>query len=328
VSGSDIAVVICTHTLARWDDLERAVASVETQSSPAAELIVAVDHNPQLLERARSAFAHAQVLPNEGTAGLAGARNTAAKASSAPIVAFLDDDAVAESDWLERLAEVFESEEVIGAGGAVLPLWPDHRPAWFPEEFDWVVGCTHRGMPRERTVVRTFVGANMAFRRSVFDEVLFYSGIGHSGGSPLGGSDPDFCIRVRTRWPDRLLVYDPRAAVSHLVSVDRTRWRYFLRRCLNEGLAKGLLTHRVGWDDALQTERVYVRKTLPGAVAGNLAQAFAERRPQRALAAGAVLAGLAVTSAGYAAGLLRRREHDHLEGRGSGLIGPNRSDAN
>jgi GT2 family glycosyltransferase len=302
----DISVVICTHSVERWSDLERAVASVQAQGSRAAEVIIAVDHHPALLERAHAAFEDARVVANEGKPGLADARNTAARASSSSIVAFLDDDAVADADWLRWLADVFQADDAIGAGGAVLPMWPTGRPAWFPEEFDWVVGCTHSAMPHERGPVRNFVGANMAFRRDVFDDVLFYSGIGHTDGNPLGGSDPDFCIRVRARWPQRSLIYEPQSVVYHRVSVERTRWRYFVRRCLNEGRAKGLLTRRVGWDDALESERAYVREALPRALARNLSQAFVDRRPQAALAAGAVVAGLGITSAGYALGVLRR----------------------
>jgi len=47
-------VVICVYTEKRWDDIVAAVGSVQAQDVRAAEVLVVVDHNPALLERARA----------------------------------------------------------------------------------------------------------------------------------------------------------------------------------------------------------------------------------------------------------------------------------
>jgi GT2 family glycosyltransferase len=298
-----LTTIICTQSERRWLQLCAAVQSLETQTLHPHELVVVVDHNARLRQRAASAFRDAIVIDNGGESGLAGARNSGTEIASGTLVAFLDDDAVATSDWLERLAAPFEDPSVIGVGGAVIPSWPVRRPVWFPEEFDWVVGCTHSGMPRSRMPVRNFVGANMAFRRAVFDEVQFYSGIGHANGKPLGGSDPDFCIRVKRRWPDKQLVYHPDAVVFHDVAVERTSLAYFLRRCYNEGTTKALLTRRVGTGVGLVSEREYVVRTLPQAAARSL---LATTRDPRALArVGTIVGGLLFTAYGYVAGSRR-----------------------
>jgi hypothetical protein len=44
------------------------------------------------------------------------------------------------------------------------------RPGWFPPEFGWVVGCSYRGTPAERTMVRHFIGGNMSLRRRLVVE--------------------------------------------------------------------------------------------------------------------------------------------------------------
>src|SRR2546429_8268160 len=204
-----VSVLICTHSEQRWDQLERAIESVRAQTRQADELVVVVDHNARLLERLRERFSGVRLLSNQHEPGLAGCRNTGVAAASGSVVAFLDDDARALPDWLELLTAPFEQEEVVGVGGSVVPLWAASRPTWLPEEFDWVVGCTHSGMPSQRGAVRNFVGANMAFRRAAIHEVRFFSGIGHAGGKPLGGSDPDICIRVQQRFPERVLLYEP-----------------------------------------------------------------------------------------------------------------------
>ena len=52
-------VVICVYTEKRWDDIVAAVGSVQAQDVRAAEVLVVVDHNPALLDRAREAFGSA-----------------------------------------------------------------------------------------------------------------------------------------------------------------------------------------------------------------------------------------------------------------------------
>src|SRR3954469_4587382 len=98
------SVVVSTYDDKRWNDLVSCLDSLEKQSRPAAETIVVVDHNPALLEKARAEFPQATVIPNERSRGLAGARNTGITAATAEVVAFIDDDARAETEWLEKLA--------------------------------------------------------------------------------------------------------------------------------------------------------------------------------------------------------------------------------
>lgn len=301
----DISVVICAYTEERWLDLIAAVESIQHQQEPAREIIVVVDHNPSLLERVRARFCNTTVLENREEPGLAGSRNTAIASAQGSVVAFLDDDAVATPNWLRHLNAGYRDPRVLGVGGKIEPRWPRARPRWFPDEFNWVVGCTYRGLTEESAPVRNLIGANMSFRREVFHEVKFFSGIGHNGARPFGGSDPDFCIRVTRRWPKRVLLYEPRALVYHRVNESRTRWSYFRLRCYNEGLSKALLVQRVGSKEGLSSERQHTFRTLPKGVAHNLAAAVRGDRSGVERAA-TIVAGLAITTTGYLVGVLQR----------------------
>lgn len=305
----DVSVIICAYTEKRWSQLVAAVESAQNQTLPAKEIIVVIDHNPALLERARSSFSDVVVLPNRETQGLAGARNTAITAAHSTIIAFLDDDAVAQPVWLQTLGAVYEDSQVVGVGGVLEPLWPKGRPSWFPEEFDWVVGCTYRGLPETRGPVRNLIGANMSFRREVFDEVKFYSGIGHNGSNPFGGSDPDFCIRVTRCWPEKLMIYEPKAHVYHHVDEKRTYWQYFCLRCYNEGLSKAVLTRRVGAQKGLSSERKYTLQTLPTGVLRGLKDTLRGDLSGLRRSA-AIITGLLITTTGYAVGLMMQRWND------------------
>jgi GT2 family glycosyltransferase len=310
-----ISVVIATFTPARWPQLLEAVASVAAQRM-SAELVVVVDHNDALLARARVELpahyaAHGGapsdliVVPNARARGLSGARNSGVAAARGEIVAFLDDDAVADPDWLTHLAAPYADPQVLGVGGAALPAWPGAAPRWLPEEFWWVVGCSYRGGPRARESVRNFVGCNMSFRRSALAAVgEFRVGVGRLDALPEGGEETELCIRLRQRFPGGQLLYVPEARVFHQVAARRLSLHYFTSRCYAEGVSKARITATVGRTDALAAERRYTRKVLPQGVLRGLSAALRGERAGFVRAACIVL-GFAATVLGYFVGLAK-----------------------
>ncbi|MFF4531013.1 glycosyltransferase family 2 protein [Streptomyces sp. NPDC001407] len=313
----DVSVVICVYTEDRWDDILAAVASVRDQSWPALETLVVVDHNEALLRRlakrygddGAGATAGVRVLANTGPRGLSAGRNTGIAASSGEVIAFLDDDAVAERDWLRHFALAYTDPRVMAVGGRTEPVWESRRrPAWFPEEFDWVVGCSYRGLAPGRVRVRNILGGNASFRRSAFTLAGgFASGIGRDGDRlPLGGEETELCIRLTRAVPEAVLLIDDRSVIHHRVPAARERFRYFRRRAYAEGLSKALVTRSVGTRSGLASERRYTTRVLPAGVARGVRDALLGR-PGGAGRAGAIVAGLAVTVGGYALGSLRAR---------------------
>ena len=107
----------------RWEDIRAAVESVEHQRREPHEIILVVDHNPDLHLRLKREYPGAIVVENAQEKGLSGGKNTGAATASGDIVAFLDDDAIAEPGWLEALEEGFADPAVMGVGGLTRPLW-------------------------------------------------------------------------------------------------------------------------------------------------------------------------------------------------------------
>jgi hypothetical protein len=159
---------------------------------------------------------------------------------------------------------------VIGAGGAIEPLWEDKRPSWFPAEFDWTVGCTYLGLPEKAAPVRNLIGCNMSFHREAFNQVGgFRSGLGRIVTLPEGCEETELCIRLRQDCPEKELVYQPAARVKHHIPAQRANWKYFRSRCFAEGISKAKVAQWVGAQDGLSTEKAYMLRTLPkGAVTG------------------------------------------------------------
>jgi len=292
-------VVICACSIARLPHLLRAVRSVQAQTWPADDVVVVVDHNPELLRRAQACLAPARVLASTAPPGLAGARNTGVAQTTTEIVAFLDDDACAEPDWLRCLILGFRDQAVMGVGGWVKPAWEADPVRWLAPELYWVAGCSYRGLPGPGAPLRNAIGANMAFRRANLVAIGgFASGVGQRPGTELRDDDTDLGIRLQARFPDERLVHLPGARVHHLVPGTRSTWGYLIRRCWGEGRAKARLTQRFGPGSALASERAYMARALPaGVLRGGLEAMRGD--PAGLGRAMSILVALTITIAGY-----------------------------
>lgn len=307
-----ISVVIRTYTEQRWDLLEKAVESVLHQELLPDQLVIVVDHNPSLLERVVRRWPEPPVVVTENlfSRGSSGAWNAGISRAGGDIVAFLDDDAVAEPIWLARLTGPYGQADVVGVGGLIRPNWQTKRPGWFPEEFGWVVGCSYRGLPKKVAPVRNLIGCNMSFRRSVLKDVggfLEGEGLGHMGALPVGCDETEISIRIGQQWPNALLLHNPSARVLHLVPPARAKFGYFISRCRLEGRSKAIVAEMVGDDIGLQSERGHALHVLPGGVLRGLRAAFLRADIGGIGRAGAICVGFGVTAVSYLVESLKRR---------------------
>jgi glycosyltransferase involved in cell wall biosynthesis len=297
-------IVICAYTEDRWADIGRATESARTQMTPALETLLVIDHNEALARRARVAWPDMRVIESRGPRGLSGARNTGVEEARGEIVAFLDDDAAADPAWLDELVAPFADARVVATGGHAEAAWDAGRPAWFPPEFDWVVGCSYVGLPRGRARVRNPIGSAMAFRREpVLEAGGFRSDVGRIGTHPTGGEETELCIRIARLHPESTVVLAPGARVLHRVPAGRGTFAYFRARCFQEGRSKARIAALEGAGAALSSERSYTTRTLPAGVVRGLLDTL-RGRPWGLARAGAIVAGLALTTAGYIAGRL------------------------
>jgi glycosyltransferase involved in cell wall biosynthesis len=282
-----------------------AVNSVENQRPAPHEVILVVDYNPELQARFAQRLPQVRVSPNRNGRGLSGARNTGVALASGDIVAFLDDDAIAQPGWLGALTRPYADPNVIGVGGRTEPGWATSRPQWWPGEFDWVVGCTYTG--REAGTVRNLLGGNASYRRDLFAIGGFASHIGRTASNqrPLGCEETEFCIRANKDRHRGVFVYDARAVIVHKVPAARQSFSYFRSRCLAEGLSKALVTESVGVGLGLAAERRYTRVTLPVGVFRGLGRA-ARGDFGALLSVAAIIVGLMYTVLGYSVGFAQQ----------------------
>lgn len=227
-----ISVVVCTYNRSRY--LERCLESLVGQTlDPAGYEIIVVDNRSTDgtadLCRRYLALANFRYLFEERQ-GLSYARNRGLEACRSPLVAYLDDDAVAVPGWLSSLLEGFGDPQVASAGGAILPVFEGRVPVWFHDSLLPLYSCRDRG--REEFDLGPglfFYGANMSFRSEVLMRVEgFPVHLGRSGDNLL--SDEELVVSSRIERLGYGKRYLPQATVYHHIPAERLRARWLLRR--------------------------------------------------------------------------------------------------
>jgi hypothetical protein len=299
VTYPTVSVIIPTYTRDRWDWLNECVASVQAQTVPASEIIVVVDHNPELLNEITREFPDVMAVPNIGGRGVSGARNSGVKVSCGEVVAFLDDDSIARSDWLATLLRHIMTPGVIGVGCYSDGLWEAPCPSWFPGEFSWTIGVSYSGLPNAPTAVRNVWTSAMLVKRSAFETVGgFREDFGKIGNRSLP-EDTDLCLRIAAVQDNAVWMWDPEKVMQHRVPAGRATFRYLMSRCFLQGWGKAAMARMDGFDESTALERSYAIRTLPVGVGRGLADAV--RGDVSGLGrSGAIIAAFSVAVGGYA----------------------------
>jgi len=196
------------------------LASLSSQNHPAFEVIV-VDNTDEGQFELPSGTNDRMRVVRESRPGLSRARNTGVRAARHEIIAFIDDDVVVDPGWVGAVASALSDETVDGVTGLVMPAELETEAQ---REFEWYGGM---GKGRERRLIRgatlparhaigvqaVGVGANMAFRRSVFSRVGVFDEALGAGTATLGAEDLDFFHRVLRQ--GLTICYEPAASVRH-----------------------------------------------------------------------------------------------------------------
>lgn len=168
---------------------------------------------------------------NEPLQGHPHTKNRGVRESRGKIVAFVDDDVYFSLGWLEAIASSFERHpDVACIGGKVVPHFEGDRPFWLEDDLLDVYSVARYGdHEREIQPPEYPIGCNMAFRRSVFEQLGgFPTSLGRKPGNLLSNDETYFLLCVVNA--GLKLLYTP-------VSADRTTQHWLLRRWHWQGIS-------------------------------------------------------------------------------------------
>jgi glycosyltransferase involved in cell wall biosynthesis len=252
-----ITAVICTYN--RYDMLSKAVASLLNQSLPSEEFeILVIDNSPDRAESETMSKRYPQISNLrwviEAVPGLSNARNVATGLTRSPLIAFIDDDAIAAPNWLEALIAVFAEfgDDACIVGGRVDPLWETPRPSWLPDRLLGFASAVDWGGTARFASEREWVaGTNIAFRTQMLTAAGgFPAQLGRRGGAQMLLSNDETAVIDKIAAMGGRLVYAPQAIVEHLVSAERLMQSWFRRRAVWQAVSDYLLDPVRAFEDA------------------------------------------------------------------------------
>lgn len=242
-----ISAVVCTFN--RRESLERTLESLENQtlSRDRYEVIVVDSASGDSTWAYVSELAAKRknlIALREETAGLSRARNRGLRAANGAVVAFIDDDAEADPQWLSKIIEAFEAGGCsLGAvGGPVYPVWETGFPSWAPDELLSLYSIVDWGdKPRYLDgSVQWLVGTNIAFEKALLQSIGgFPVHLGRSGGNLISMEETQVCRRLeRLGHP---LYYSPDVIAHHHINNARLCRNWLAARQFYNGVSAALL---------------------------------------------------------------------------------------
>ena len=252
-----VSVIICTYSTERLPDFMEALESIKKQTYPLIEAVIVVDGNKELYDTLlrlpsvspiSSDENYVKGYPvihlNEKNLGLSKSRNIGAEIATGDVVAFIDDDAVADPNWIAGLVDMYaHNYNAVAAGGMLKPLWVAGVADFIPEEFWWLVGANPKGSPEQITEVRNTYGSNISFARDIFLNLGgFNSSFGFNAGKGgiLQGEEAELCNKVKNL-TGKGCMYNPNAVVYHKVFKERIELKPLFRRAFWQGYSKRVL---------------------------------------------------------------------------------------
>ena len=244
-----ISAIVCTHN--RSQMLEKALKSLMEQSIPSENYEIIVIDNGSGESAREITYSMMEKALNlryvyESELGLSHARNRGINEANGEIVAFMDDDAIADVKWLEALVDTFNcvKPQPICVGGKIQPIWESPKPSWLPDSELGIFPILDWG---EQGIWLTWgekylVGANIAFKKQeLFGLGGFKTNLGRRGNSLLANEEALVRYLIIQKYGEKSIYYQPGAVVRHLIPAYRLSKCYLFQRCYWQGASNSIM---------------------------------------------------------------------------------------
>lgn len=244
IEGIKISVVICTYNRAAY--IQDAMESLyhQTIAKEQYEIIIVNNNSSDNTIAVCEAWiathkdAH-YAFYNEARQGASYARNTGAALANGNLLCFMDDDAIAESDYLERIIRFFEEHpDAGGLGGRIIPKYIPVEPKWMSYYVSSMVGnFDYSPTVAVFSANKYPLESNMIIRKIDFEAVNGFNVDlpGVVGTLRIGGEGKDFFFKLKAL--GRMIYYDPAIRVQHVVETSKLTKEYMYR--VASGMGRG-----------------------------------------------------------------------------------------
>ena len=236
-----ISAIICTHNRDRY--LAKAIDSLLIQTCKNYEILIidnaSTDRTDEIAEFYVNNNPHVR-YHYEAKVGLSVARNTGAQLAIAPLIAYLDDDAIASPQWLQTFIEAYAQDPKLAiSGGKVTLIWDCAQPKWLSKNLSGNLGFYDLGdQPVQiNQPGLTPRGLNYAIRRTFLDQVGgFDLNLGRVGKNLLSNEELHMTnLALQSGWN---VTYLPNAIAGHHVAPERVKRSWFLERGWWQGISE------------------------------------------------------------------------------------------
>ncbi|WP_435347070.1 glucosyl-dolichyl phosphate glucuronosyltransferase [Haloarchaeobius sp. HRN-SO-5] len=302
----NVSVVICTYPTDRYEYFSECVESVLEQTYDDIEVVLVVDGNEEVHEWTVDDFGdveNVRIHCNDENRGISYSRTKGAELATGEVVAMIDDDAVAEPDWIERLVETYEETDAIAVGGHVKPDWQVEKPDFFPDEFYWLVGCDEKGFGEHMEEMRNTYGSNISFRRDVLLNVGGYDeNTGRKGDKHIQAHESTVGARLQRDY-GRGVIYNKEAVVNHKLFEYRGDFRWLASRSFWQGYSKRIMDHLI--PEASADKNEYLKDLLTKHVPERLASLVRDPELAKVKQLVAIFVFTAMVGFGYVYAILK-----------------------
>jgi len=247
MNSIQISAVICTHNRAGY--LKKSIESLVNQNLDNEKYeIIVIDNcsTDETAEVVNNLKRNSNIIRYiyEPSIGLSNARNTGWENAGGNYVAYLDDDAIAQNDWLSNIIDSFTNikPEPDVIGGKIEPVWESERPDWLTENLQRalsVVSWSDHALIINNTSM-WIAGANIAYRKDLLEKYNgFNTELGRIGKKLLSGEE--ILLNKLIIRDSYNVYYVPSSKVKHHIPVERMHKEWFIRRYYYNGISGSLI---------------------------------------------------------------------------------------
>jgi len=239
-----ISVIVCTYNRAVY--LPRTLEHLAKQSADNSLFEVLIIDNNSKDQTAQIAQDFISRYPKvqskyflELNQGLSHARNRGIKEAQGTVLIFIDDDAFVRPNYIQNVNDYFSNHANVSAiGGKIIPVYEAEEPQWMSKYLLPLVAALDLGdSPKRFTGAKFPIGANMGFRKEVFEKHgVFDVNLGRNAEKLEGGEEKDLFNRLKKG--NEEIHYVPNVIVDHIIPPKRTNIEYIKAMALGVGISE------------------------------------------------------------------------------------------